>query len=352
MAEVRLKAGQGSDIRQKWAGSVKPVQEIIGHQFQHLKLKERPVQVMDPITDEEIDQLKQHLKDMFPDLALDKLQKVHTSRSPSYMSWKDRHCRIRHYSFQIKKRDDPSCCLPPSQPLEGWLPDPMLDASKEHYISYTEAKLIATSEKDRPSLAKATTSQVKKSRKRVQTNVDAGEPQTKNRMLETQTRENSVADDIDLTRQDSEEAQEADGQLDVTGNEQQESGQSKAVEESAVSDSKTQYNKVLYKAQNARMSTECVECRKPRVLYSHYKLTERQQISLILCALEEHYYTCGSHCLAPDHLLFKTVLTREGLSCAVRIEMSYYTSDIGRADICAHCATMNAEVLVEMEKKI
>jgi hypothetical protein len=77
-----------------------------------------------------------------------------------------------------------------------------------------------------------------------------------------------------------------------------------------------QPTKIWFKSQNARMIMECIECRKPCVLYSFSNLTERQQIAL-LCGLEQYDYTCGGPILDPDHSLSKKVSTREGLACAI-----------------------------------
>ncbi len=56
--------------------------------------------------------------------------------------------------------------------------------------------------------------------------------------------------------------------------------------------------------QNARFLVTCVECRKPRVLYSLHKLTERQKVSLVvsmrkLTRTEEEIQDCPFrlHCL-------------------------------------------------------
>ena len=46
--------------------------------------------------------------------------------------------------------------------------------------------------------------------------------------------------------------------------------------------------------QNARFLVTCVECRKPRVLYSLHKLSERQKVSLVV-SMSEYDYTCGEH---------------------------------------------------------
>lgn len=65
--------------------------------------------------------------------------------------------------------------------------------------------------------------------------------------------------------------------------------------------------------QHARATILCVECRKPRVLYSKHVLTERQKVSLVIL-LSEFDYTCGAPITPPHHLLHGVVMTRSQMS--------------------------------------
>ena len=111
---------------------------------------------MDPVTDGEIDIFQRHLRELFPDLDLSKLQKTHTSKNPQYTEWIEKHCRSRQYSFQIRKCYDPACCLAPFIPRDQllWLPDPVLQENEDHFKAYKEVKGVETTEQDRPSLKK------------------------------------------------------------------------------------------------------------------------------------------------------------------------------------------------------
>lgn len=88
-------------------------------------------------------------------LDLSKLQKSHTSSVVSYQSWMENHSRQRHYTFQPKKCGDASCCIPPTSPSGQlhWLPV-LQEQDKDHYIPYEQAKILGTSENDKPSLLK------------------------------------------------------------------------------------------------------------------------------------------------------------------------------------------------------
>lgn len=109
---------------------------------------------VDPATDEEIEVLKRHARELFPSLDLSKLQKIHTKKRKEYNEWKEKHCLETTYTFQVRKCLDENCCLP--RKLDGehlkWLPNPMLDESKEHFQSYEVLKDAETTEMDRPSL--------------------------------------------------------------------------------------------------------------------------------------------------------------------------------------------------------
>ena len=95
-------------------------------------------------------------------------------------------------------------------------------------------------------------------------------------------------------------------------------------------------------AQTARATTECTECRKPRVVYAKSKLTERQQTQLLLL-LSSFDYTCGSPVTPPEHNLSKVVCIRTNITCASSVEVPYYSAALWRNDICCHCANGEAE---------
>lgn len=105
--------------------------------------------------------------------------------------------------------------------------------------------------------------------------------------------------------------------------------------------------------QNARLSVECTECRKPRVIYSKNKLTERQKVITVLHISELYDYSCGFPLFEKDHSLCSQIFVKSGISCAMPVEVSYYVGpdEVGRKDICAHCGTPEASVDQELKKK-
>ena len=174
-------------------------------------------------------------------MNLKKLTKADVRNINTYQSWKRQHCKEEHYAFQIRKCSNIDCCPPSKLPIDQlkWLSMPILDASGDHYIRYTEAKEIEdASERDRPSL---------KVRK----------PKMK-----------SEASSFSSSSSSSSSA----------------SSSSTAPAPSGISMS----------AQNARAVITCAECEKPRVIYGKTKLNARQE-RLIAKTLSTYEYSCGAH---------------------------------------------------------
>lgn len=69
------------------------------------------------------------------------------------------HCLERHYSFQIRRCNDINCCSQ-TEKVSEWLPDPVEDASGNHYKKFEDLLGHVTNEKDRPSSRGRTTAAV------------------------------------------------------------------------------------------------------------------------------------------------------------------------------------------------
>ena len=304
MKSVREKAHRHPEIKEEWEKSVSGVQNLLRGRFERLALKEKPVSTMDPVEEEEIVALQRHLS-IFPGLDINKLIKEHTRKVASYQKWLDNHCRQRQYIFQIRKCNDLSCCTPSHLTKESlkWLPDPMLDASGEHFLPFQEAWNKDTNESDRPTLkAKASAKDGKKSKS------------------STTKKTKSQAKDLQTARLSEEHCQGLQGDSSV------------------------------YTAQNARMIINCIECQKPRVIYSKSKLTERQAMQCALM-LSEYDYSCGSPVCPPHNPLLGKVFSRLTMTCESFIENSYYGSDVGRKDVCCVCGGADATVDQELKKR-
>ena len=114
---------------------------------------------------------------------------------------------------------------------------------------------------------------------------------------------------------------------------------------SSAASSKATKDTVSLSAQNSRAQVICAECSKPRVIYSNTKLDIRHKMMLAK-SLSDHDYTCGSHLFSPaeKRKLAVSMVLRPNLQCAMPIEICYYGADIGRKDLCSHCASPEAVV--------
>ena len=303
MSDIRDKCESDAALREGWTKSVEPLQALVSSRFRRLKLKDEPVEVVDPCTLDEIDLLKRHLRELFPALNLHKLQKVHTKKVEEYQRWIEAHCKVSHYVFQIRKCKDPSCCSAPVLSEAEVLPDPVKDESGEHFKVYEEVNGTETTEADRPS---PNDKQKKKAQKK------QGETRT-----------------VEATGSNTEEVES---------------------EPVLMEGPKSSDDPRLCTVQNSRCLVSCVECRKPRVIYLRHRLTERQQTSVAV-AMSEFDYTCGSVLLPPENPMYKKIMCRSELTCETPVELQHYTSGLGLIDLCAHCATETGEVNADLKKK-
>ena len=302
MKHVREKALKHPEIKKEWKKSVSGVQDLLRRRFERLALKEKPLATVNPVEEKIVD-LQRHLS-TFSGLDTNKLIKEHTRTVASYQEWLAKHCRQRQYIFQIRKCNDRSCCTATrvSENSLKWLPDPMLDASGEHFLPFQEALNRNTNESDRPTL---------------KTNSNAKDGKKSSKSSATKK---SATRNLQTALLSEEQCQSLQG------------------------------DPAVYTAQNAHTVVNCIECQKPRVVYSKSKLTERQAMQCTLM-MSEYDYCCGSPICPPKHPLMGKVFTRLTITCKSSIEHSYYGSDLGRKDVCCICGGANAIVDQELKKK-
>ena len=79
----------------------------------------------------------------------------------------------------------------------------------------------------------------------------------------------------------------------------------------------------------------CVECNKPRCVYSPSLLTPAQKTALVrLKGPEESTFTCGS----PIAMEPSPFVVRQGLQCSSPMETQYYSAKTCKfPDVCFHC---------------
>ena len=294
-SEVRKLAVKSPEIETNWKDSIRPVKEVIAQRFQRLKLKDDPITVINTVTSEEEDMLKRHLKALFPSMDLEKLQKAHTDKNAEYQLWKQKHCFETNYTFQVRKCNSEECCPPKLLPDEElyWQPEPVLDHSGNHFKPFELLKGTEPTEADRPSLQ----SKVKR--------VPAATTSKQTEPTEPDTAP-TPGDNICIPQT----------------------------------------------IQNAQATATCIDCRKPRVIFSNKVLSQRQKV-LLATVLSEFEYTCGSHIFPPhSEPITKSIQVKTNITCATPIELSYYgDKHLGKKDLCAYCASEGGHIDSDMKKK-
>jgi hypothetical protein len=291
LRELPIKYPKVHGIEEAWEESVVPVKTLLSTKMATLSLKGKPFNILNPIPTSNIDTVTKLLKKMFPNIDPCTATMSLNGNDPTLVAYMKNHARRRQYTFQLRKCDDDKCCPAPTDrrfptsPL--WLPDPVLDDTKEHYKPCADVMGEETTDAHRPSMQKTAKKKLAK--------------------IEDQPNINHFMID-DIKEQMS--------------------------------------NKSLFTAQNGKFLVECGECSKPRVIYSKNRLTDRQSL-LVATSISESDFTCGSPLLETT----TTITTRLNITCGSPVELAYYSAKLGPEDICAHCAAPHAETNQALKKK-
>ena len=266
MDDIRKTAVDHPSLKQFWHTSIEQCRRTMTQRFSRLSLKSEPIRIFNPVETTEIDSLQRHLHFLFPSLDTSRMTKAYTSRCKEYQKYLHDHCRERQYSFQIRKCADITCCGASRIPINQlqWLPDPVLDASNPgHFLPFHSVFQTDTTERDRPTLNSKMYSAATSALKRKSTT--------------------TVSDLSDVDRCESDvptvltpSTSAASGPTTTQSDEYCDTGVAS-----------------LYTAQHAQAVVCCIECRKPRLVYSKQKLGSRQLYSLAT-QMSEHEYSCGS----------------------------------------------------------
>ncbi|KAJ8375334.1 hypothetical protein SKAU_G00059140 [Synaphobranchus kaupii] len=153
MAEIRKAGEKNSELAEAWTTSVAPVLDTVAARYSRLKLKVEPITIMDAVTDAEEDAVMQVITTLFPAINPATVTKQQADKDPAFTEWVQQHCRRCQYLFQIRKCDNTECCSVPILLPERmiWLPDPMPDASGDHYLTLDEVMGTDTDDTHRPS---------------------------------------------------------------------------------------------------------------------------------------------------------------------------------------------------------
>jgi hypothetical protein len=80
MKEIRTAATKHQDLQQGYRDSIESVRSTIENRFSRLKLKDEPVKPLSPVSDLDIDIFQRHLRNLFPEMDIQKLQKTMSAK--------------------------------------------------------------------------------------------------------------------------------------------------------------------------------------------------------------------------------------------------------------------------------
>lgn len=70
-----------------------------------------------------------------------------------------------------------------------------------------------------------------------------------------------------------------------------------------------------------------------------------------MIGLSEYDHTCGSMLLPPENPMFKNIMTRTDITCQSPVELQYFSSGLGLADLCPHCGLNLGQVSTYLLKR-
>ncbi len=86
-------------------------------------------------------------------------------------------------------------------------------------------------------------------------------------------------------------------------------------------------NKKLLVAAKVRATIVCIECKKPRCVYSAGTLTiEEKKFLKQVIANQNQAYSCGCELFPPGSPFHSTIVCRQALSCSDPMEAQYYST--------------------------
>jgi hypothetical protein len=165
---VRKSASRNSHLKDELTMSMEEPIDIVIQRFRRTTYGSGPTQVFAGASQAEIDVLQEVLGIFSEDQEANaENMKKKIKNFPKFLDFKDRHCRCRQYSFQIKKCTSDDCwyCfllhpgrMAPDQFAElYWLPDPQKDEDG-NWTQFTNVYGTETKDDQRPSLSLKTTS--------------------------------------------------------------------------------------------------------------------------------------------------------------------------------------------------
>ena len=138
-------------LEEPWKASLAPIIKMLNERTERVTLKGKNFATHIPASKEHIDQLENWvISELDPSITKGKYTEADLKNSKAYHAYVEAHCRLRHYTFQIRKCDKVECCGLRNE-LYPWLPDPELNETKDHFKDFQEVLGTNTTQKDMPS---------------------------------------------------------------------------------------------------------------------------------------------------------------------------------------------------------
>ena len=153
MTDIRKLCVSDEKVREEWIKSLQPMAEVLNERTTRVALKGKKFEVRNPASDQDVVTTEDSvIAKVDKTIVKGKYQAKDLSSNKEFHTFLKSHCRLRTYTFQIRKCDDRKCCLPIKMPsgLLPWLPDSILSANEEHFLRFDQI-IGETTEKDCPS---------------------------------------------------------------------------------------------------------------------------------------------------------------------------------------------------------
>lgn len=162
MDDIRKLCDGKVELGKEWMESVRPIIEKLEQRTARVQLKEKNFIVGKPASNENVTNDEAVSISIDKAIVRGKYQQKDMKNCKDFENFLKNHCRLRHYTFQVRKCEDPTCCLPYRNPTGkmNWLPDPVLAQDKEHFKPFIDVYEQETTEKDRPSANVQTVTEV------------------------------------------------------------------------------------------------------------------------------------------------------------------------------------------------
>ncbi|POG77649.1 hypothetical protein GLOIN_2v1767477 [Rhizophagus irregularis DAOM 181602=DAOM 197198] len=155
--DIRTKAQESNKLESELKESIASVQNILNNQTERLSLKEKKFKCNDSANVEAITELFESIHTLDPTLTVEETTQVQIRHHTALIEFIDTHCRIRAYSFQVKKCNNITCsyCKPIRLPLHefnnlNFLPDPIPSRDNtDHYMPFERVYGTETTEEYR-----------------------------------------------------------------------------------------------------------------------------------------------------------------------------------------------------------